>query len=334
MGIYRFMESQHIGQLLKGELRFTALSYYRLLEKVYQDHWIGDCHEGHTITRIDTELISGQDDCGMRQKLADLKILSGDSTSVKMSGVQYIDRVDGFILSFAVGELEDLSKRMSRGSYDACAVFNDIHLIAKIVYETGLTSDGCAVSDVFFPPEVGPVTYDGNEVDLSSSDGHLPASPLLKRKMYKDQQEWRIYFRPRVLMDLDVVTVSADFPDGCIQQQFRDAVTPPGDPWPDLGIIEKPLEVLQKIGHSIFLERMISDSDEVAKYFADVHYRSALLAYWQLRKEHRWSTMDFYFSMDDFAVVVSGLMAKLDHYEVRVTGVDRFDIGRGDYEGA
>lgn len=148
MGFYRFMRSKHVNSVLSGEFRFGSLMYYRLLESVYEDEWIGDSEEGRVITVIkDFYSENGQQNIAERKWLDEMGVSVGEA-EIYMKDSKFIREINGYVLCFAVGERAELETTMLNDDYDSCVSFPDVPLMAKLLYERGVDSQGRPVSDI------------------------------------------------------------------------------------------------------------------------------------------------------------------------------------------
>ncbi|WP_369781851.1 hypothetical protein [Pseudomonas sp. WC2401] len=323
MGFYRFMASKYMDDTLKGKLRFTSLSYYRLMEKVWDDGWIGDCQEGQAFTTIDKlDLPPGVDVDGARKKLEDARMIKGSGFHLTISNLINVSEENGFVLCFAKGELNDLKKEMLRDGYDSCASFRDLDLIARKIYESGVDGEGRRLSDIFDRPIVKDVSYGANQFELREVEGFVRGSALVKREKYIEQNECRIFFSPKVDLDIDFVNVSVDLSGGYVVEEFRLAPIPASIS-KRLDDIEDPLVLLGNIRNKIY---SLGGEEGLALY-KQSQGRAALLAYWQLRKDHRWHRLDTFFCMSNHN---GGSMAQftrlLDQYFELVTGMDYWGV--------
>lgn len=329
MGFYRFVESRHLDSVLRGELRFTALAYYRLMEMVYEDEWIGDSQEGQAISRIKSlSLAAGEDQNGLRKKLEAVGLMLGQNVDLKISNTNFTFEENGFILSFAVGELEDLKQSMWRDSYDACLSFTDIEALASYVYQHGTDGQGRKASDLFYEPVVDAVVYGVNEVDLLAVEKHLEGSPLLKREKYINQKECRIFFKPKIDLDVDVVTFALNVPDGYIVEEFRNTAPPQIKKWIEPETFPDPFGKLVEMGLAIKSVRRSHDElTNDKKELITSYVRVAKFAYWQLRQdrtlEHgRCSRLDSFFCMKNYnGGSITHFVYLLDKYFKRVAGM-------------
>lgn len=331
MGFYRFMASRYMDKTLGGELRLTSLSYYRLMEKLWDDEWIGDSQEGQAFTTIDhLDLPAGQDVDGARGKLEAARFISGSGVNLKINGLTNIAEENGFILSFAYGDLRTLKDEMLRDGYDSCVRFQCIESLACIMYERGVDGSGRKISDFFHAPVVSQVSYEANEHNLRDVDGFVSGSAFVKRVMYKEQKEFRIFFALKAPMDVDFVEVSLVLPVDSICEEFRNVPISESIQKPDLKVVEDPLARLGEIRNMI---HSAEGGDSRLKIFNESLGKDALLAYWQLRKEHRSNRLDTFFCMKvQHGGTMTHFVYLLDKYFSTVKGMSDWEVAGWLYE--
>ena len=347
MGFFRFMSSRYVEDVLGGKLRFTSLSYYRLMEVVYDDCWIGDIQEGVTHAHIEELSIEpGVDSNGMRALLKDQKILDvGEDANVTVKGARVSIEHNGYVLCFAAGELSELKESMWEGDYDACVSFVSIEYLARSLYLHGVTGEGVQVSDVFHPPVIGYVTYADMSVDLTTVSAPVSGSPFLKRTKYSGQQEYRIFFEPKKKVNRDNISICAEFPEGLICKVFSETKPPRKKEMVALKEFDDPLDVLRIVhckmmrSHTRNFEGSweedfegylrlfdIREAEEVND-FRNLYFRDALLAYWQLRKSVPFERLDQIFCREYFSrSVITNFLSALEEYMLLVgnaAGKDR-----------
>lgn len=302
MGFYKFMPSRYIRKALGGEFRFGALMYYRLLELVHDDKWIGDREEGQVTLNVDNVKIApGVVDNNVRGKLNKLGF-SGDG-GIEIKAASFVQRIEGFVFCCSAGELSGLRKHMLEGDYDSCVSIPDIRALVQHLYDHGVCDDGRAVSDVFFPPVADLVNYCGNTTSFHGLNAEFSASPFIKRKDYEKQQEFRVFIQPKRELDVDSITLKID-PLGFVVEEFRNDVVQKLNPEMVSESLEVSLGKLQEI-----LVRMKARRDECSEllfkiggvkgfragrgtYEVDEFHRldkkTALLAYWNLRNKYNY----------------------------------------------
>ena len=297
MSFYRFMDSRYLDDVLAGRFRFTSLAYYRLLEKIFEDEWIGDAHEGlAVITAADINLPAGRDPDGMREKLKALGIFNGDGSTVKIGSVQIALFVEGFVLCFAVGEIEELKLSMLNDAYNGCLVFSDVKSLAVHIYRSGILSDGRSVSDVFHPPAVDYVSYVCNGFNLADVESFAQGSPFVKREKYNGQNEYRIFFAPKhaEAVDVDVVTITVPSPEKYVAEEIRgESVGAHGQGAEDYKVALFRLYEIRGIFESEYRSNSClynSVKDDVRQWPL---YKDMMISYWEARKKLISKKMDY-----------------------------------------
>jgi len=325
MGFYRFMASRYMDKTLGGELRLTSLSYYRLMERLWGNEWIGDNQEGQAFTTIDhLDLPAGQDVDGARGKLEAARLISGSEVDLKINGLTIISEENGFILSFAYGDLHTLKDEMLRDGYDSCVRFQCIESLACNMYQSGVDGSGRKISDFFLAPVVSCVSYKVNEHNLRDVDGVVSGSAFAKRVKYKEQNEFRIFFALKAPMDVDFVEVSVALPVDAICEEFRSVPISKSIQKLDLKVVEDPLERLGEIRNIIY---RTEGGEARVMIFNEFLWKDALLAYWQLRKDYRSSRLDTFFCMKvQHGGTMTNFVYLLDTYFSMVKGMSDWEV--------
>jgi hypothetical protein len=225
MGQYKFLDSRYIDSLLGGQIRFGRLIYYRLLEVVTKDEWIGDASEGVALTHVENISITSEAPNPIaRKRLEEARIVKmGDGSSVSFTNSTFIREVDCYVFCFSVGELRQLTDTMCDPgrpdyAYDGCVSIVDPVTLASAIARTG-TVNGIPVSDKFVV-SAGPVDYRPTAHDFFR-DGVAPANPFKKHHRYSAQQEARIVLTPREPFHSDFVSVTIGSPAILFSEQFR-----------------------------------------------------------------------------------------------------------------
>jgi hypothetical protein len=219
-GIYKFLDKEHLPSILeKVSLKFGRLKYYRLLEAVTGNQWIGDLNEGVCVTESGKIEISPESpNLEAKQALAKARIAHvNESTTLIMEEAKFISQVDCFVLSLAAGDLDTLVQAMcSQGhgnfGYDGCIEIPDLSQLEQLIRSNGKLSDGSCVSELF-AIEVDKVRYEAlTPHDFQSSLAIPPGDPFRKSEIYSTQCEVRVVLYPKERMEIDHVFVSVDFP--------------------------------------------------------------------------------------------------------------------------
>jgi hypothetical protein len=184
LGQYKFLDSIYIDNLLRGQIHFRRLVYYRLMEVVTKDYWIGDASEGVALTKIEN-LSIGPDapDPLSQRRLAEagiIRMVEGASVSIRDCTI--VNEVDCFVFCFSLGDLKQLTNIMCDPdrpdyAYDGCVSLAEPAALADAILHMGIV-DGSPVGDKFVV-SVGPVDYELAEHDFLK-DGVAPANPFKK----------------------------------------------------------------------------------------------------------------------------------------------------------
>lgn len=319
MGFYRFMRSKHVDSVLGGEFRFGSLMYYRLLECVYEDEWIGDSEEGRVITAINNFYSkNGRQNIAERKWLDEMGVSVGNA-EIYMNDCKFISEINGYILCFAVGERAELDMKMLNDEYNSCVSFPDVPFMAKLLYEHGVDSQGRPASHVFEYPHFDFVDYSSKKFVFGEMNGCQQVSPFVKRDKYKEQKEYRIFFQPKAYLDDDFIILKIGNVNGLVVEELRG-----GDVKAEASttLVEPRsvyVRILQELYDGISSERdrkyrlarslygydFSHDSslmgDEV-ELFCREYRKSSLRAYWVLRTEYglKCSRLDQSFSMTSY----------------------------------
>jgi hypothetical protein len=226
LGHYKFLDSRFINCLLAGQLRFGRLLYYRMLETVTKDCWIGDALEGVAHTKIDGLHISPETPNPLaRKRLREARIVEmSELSTMSITNSTFTQEIDCFVFCFASGDLQQLTKTMCPSdrpeyAYDGCVSIADPALLAYAILDSGKI-DGQPVRDSF-SLQLGTVDYEPAEDDFLSK-GVAPADPFKKNHRYAAQQEARIVLIPRLPIDSDFITVTVQRPEIVVREEFRD----------------------------------------------------------------------------------------------------------------
>ncbi|MFS2010352.1 hypothetical protein ACCD06_10815 [Azospirillum sp. CT11-132] len=199
MGIYRFLNKEHVGSLLNGCLRFGSLQRYRLLEEIKGDKWIGDRREYVSESLIEKASSNSPADRDLFKSLKnDGAISVNGSCEVVIQNVKIIKNGNGFVFSMCAGEIEELKESMCNpkddSAYDACIEIKNVELLCAKIWSHG-TVDGTPIPDLFFSISHDRVAYDW---DIASyiPYGTFP-SPFKKLPSYQKQSEYRIFLEPK-----------------------------------------------------------------------------------------------------------------------------------------
>lgn len=295
MASFRFMSGQRIDAALQGKFRLNTLHYYRLLEVLHGDEWIGDIMEGVAPTRLDgIHLKGGGDQPELRKHLSDAGILKdphGYIEDLRIDDSLFIDQVEGCILCFSEGDFETLQSTMCTGGYNSAIKIEGLAAFANHMYQYGQTKDG-PLRDIVWPPEVGRVSYTNEVVDFKTQ-GRLKVSPFLKQKKYLDQAEVRIFFPLRNRSFDDPIDVECFPPDGMIAEVCRNVPTSPSNIKDRIKFEGDAVkELLIIIGEIDGFIPKLNEQPDLAWVVKDRYLRRALSAYWELRDETRYRNLE------------------------------------------
>lgn len=193
---FKFLHADDVEKVLTcRSLKFGRLAYYRLLENVYDDQWIGDAQDGVTRSVVSFEIHDQPIDHPDRDLARQAGFNIAPGSRVVVRGMNIAKFVDGFVLSLSVGNLEPLSAAMCRAAdrpnYNACIEIGVAELIEAV---KNSTFEGRPISETF-TVEHDFIIY----LDDSPGDGRTiaPADPFRKRSIYRSQSEYRIFLLPR-----------------------------------------------------------------------------------------------------------------------------------------
>lgn len=319
MGFYRFMRSKHVDSVLGGEFRFGSLMYFRLLESVYEDEWIGDSEEGRVTTVInDFYSENGQQNIAERKWLAEKGVSVGNA-EIYMNNSKFISEINGYVLCFAVGERAELDGTMLKDEYDSCVSFPDVPLIANLLYERGVDSQGRPASHIFEYPRFDFVDYSSKGFVFGQMNGCQQVSPFVKRDKYKGQKEYRIFFQPKVYLDDDFIILKIADVNGLVVEELRGCDVKDKA----LPTLVEPISVYVRILQELYdglnserdrkyrLARSLYGFDfshdsslmgDEVELFCRKYRKSSVRAYWVLRTEYglKCSRLDQSFSMTNY----------------------------------
>lgn len=299
MGYYRFMSTNHIKSTLEGKLRFRHFSYYRFLEILLgdEDDLIGDAEDGVNFVDIEKLELQGSVSQDMRAKLKQVGFHVEGDVNMVISNHVSINAMEGFLLSFSCGDLEELKRSMVNEDYNACVEFIDLNVLADHIYNYGIVDGFGPVSDHFDPPLVGDVGYANNRVFFEEMKG-VDYTPFLKRKKFREQQESRIVLIPKQNFAGDLLSISVNFPEGYLVEKFRGDVkeraTVEGMADP-LGYLQEVAKVLKSL-ESYPSNNSLKSHGQYMAVAQDANYlkrkwlttdglrKKIAQAYWQLRE--------------------------------------------------
>lgn len=327
MSNYRFMSEKWIGAALDGKIRLTSLDHYRLMEVVFEDGWIGDTEEGVARTTLtELEFTSDCDQPVLRERLRDVGIVLSNSCGA-INGSEVIRMTNGFVVCFASGDIDSLREAMCQGEYDSCIEVDDLQGFAMRILQTGITSKGIHLKDVFGAPVVSRVVYSDEKSDIRYRNA-AAASPFLKRDKYKGQCEVRIFFPLLAYVHDYFIDVVFNPGEGIVKEIFRGVETKASQDKPPLVFPDHPIkELLIILGEIDNYYEGGSPGDEVIDEIIAKYSRRALLAYWVLRTEERSRNLELFFINPSWSGgTVTGFRSTLREYLAKVMGYEGSDV--------
>jgi hypothetical protein len=230
---YKFLHSEHVDQMLSGEVRFSKLSLFRKMEKKNAS-WIADKMEGTTELQIShyhideatPEAIAKFNATFAPAGTSPFFQLAPGSKNITISGggkIAFGRADDPYIFSCSQGSLDELTKTMCEASddaKDACVRITNLPALAQRIINESATKD--------LPKRpfrmkfcVGPIRY--AKVSVKQGEPVEAPSPFTKDVSFREQQEVRIALLPSIDGDLpDVVTFRIPRPHQLIREIFRD----------------------------------------------------------------------------------------------------------------
>lgn len=180
---YKFLRSEHLPALLGGSVRLGSLGYYRLLEGLSGDDWIGDKSEA----RVNAQIADG------------LYTAPGGG-HIRFTNCTPLVTGDGYVFSFSRGDFDPLSalfqqSRPGMDGYSGCVRVLDAdrlrHALAR-----GTIANGALAGSTLHSlgrVELQEVTYKDSPPLQLHPFGALPkGNPFLKSAKFSTQSEVRI----------------------------------------------------------------------------------------------------------------------------------------------
>lgn len=300
--------------MLEGCLRVGNARYYRLLELVSGDEWIGDKAEATAVG--DTGPLSitpSNSDPKTLQMLEDNRIanISPGSSFIVKDGVKIISYAHCYIFSFSVGVLENLKSIMCdttrpQYAYNGCLEILDIEGLCECLWSKGKV-DEKPLQEFFTKMEHGAVKYSGQLNDPWSAP--IQADPFLKAQKYTSQSEYRIIFHSRPETKGDHKTILFPDVDKFFRIAFQDLTSSPPskksqkrtkkETVTHLANIQKIMKKQSDKESQLFIDRHDNALEESARMRAEFneefvahHLRPLIEAYWALRSHHPSEELD------------------------------------------
>jgi hypothetical protein len=327
MVCFRFMSDKWIDAALAGSFRLRSLSEYRLMEAVYEDEWIGDLMEGtEHIAVTGIEILSGDGQSELRNRLSEARLITmDDSSSVVIEDGLMVRVINGYVLCFAEGDFEQLKDLMCIGDYNSAIKIDDLNAFASCLYESGVSSKHGPIKNIFYPPEVGSISYTGKTGDIRYQNV-VDVTAFVKREKYKSQSEIRIFF-PLIDQSLDdPVDVEFSPPIGMIEEVFRCAHTQSSlvkkYDYLEGDAVQELLDILKEFESWLF---DLSGEQKSAEFMRAAYSRRILLAYWTLRDRERCKNLEHFFVNPYWnGGAVTGVRMFLHDYLAKINGVDKY----------
>lgn len=206
MQIYRLMEKEHSGSLLRGSFRFGRLRYYQMREVVFEDESIGDAQEGVVsaapVTAIFTD---GEAIDTASTNLAKSGFIDYQGGTAMFFGTTFTKEIDCFVSSWSTSATPDLSG--AGAAYDTCVIAAGAKSLAYYLSNLGVESKSRSrIQELFKPILARRVQYQDSTYNFSECP--LPdADPFRKRTRYRYQSEYRLLLIPRTAISADFVTI-------------------------------------------------------------------------------------------------------------------------------
>lgn len=153
MSTFKFLHAKDIPSVLGGSVLFGSARYYRLMEVVFEDKWIGDKNEGVWRGFMGPISITPENrDESLVNRLEQLGIanVSKGGTFVGKR-IDIIIECDDYIFSVSKGDLPDLARVMLNpsqplGGYDGCVEIFDLEQFRNHLWNHG-TINGRSIKD-------------------------------------------------------------------------------------------------------------------------------------------------------------------------------------------
>ena len=225
MKLYKFLHHEHADLLSEGSFRFGGDTYYRLLDYATGDDNIGDKYEAIGVTEaenlvFDRSIVSESEIEEFERETAKFGCrVDGGGEIIINSGI-FINRFPCYILSFSVGELNELTEVFcgddSFSKYSACISFSDINALANLIWNHGVVQGlGSGGSDVpvreyFDNFHAGQVVYKENQGKYDGGEV-FQGNPFIKHPKYFKQNEFRIILiKDNLTHQLDYVDIRCE----------------------------------------------------------------------------------------------------------------------------
>jgi len=215
MGVYKFTDDDGLGYFLKGQLRFSNLNRYRVLEAAFDDDKIGDRDEATGENLLNLE-VRGDEQSKAHDDLARMGLgISGPGT-VRLRDAKLINITQGYVLCLAHGAFDrlvpELTKPSAIGVYHRCVRLNGL---VPFLHELcdGVLFEGRPLGETFCVNcEI--VTYIPRETNVYEETQQLAVGdPFFKDIKYEGQSELRIFLDPKRAVNLEHICVQIERPE-------------------------------------------------------------------------------------------------------------------------
>lgn len=181
---YKFLRAEHLDYVVDGSLRLGSLQSYRLAERFFGNQWIGDRNDAVLEMPVHDGVVLG----------------TGGRIAVIVNGNRAISTAEGFVFSFAEGEIGPLKEEFGKdrpgmSGYSSCVeILDPTQLLEAIKAGTCISGihAGKIVADVG-AVKLAAVTYDRTADAISPFGGNCPPNAFVKDARFSIQREWRVF---------------------------------------------------------------------------------------------------------------------------------------------
>lgn len=224
MTFLKFINKAHAERMLAGHIRITNIDYYRIMDAVFNEKWIGDRNDGAEKYEVE-DIENGE---GNRSTIALAEEALGLMPESKMTmiGNKYTSApADVFLFCMSNGSLEEFadlfgSDRSGSAGYDCCISIKSPIMLARSIRDGIIEGPdrfkNRRAGDLFTQFGCGEVVY-GKKFEWPR-DGTIPQSwGFSKEKIFEQQKEYRIAFYPNQEIGVDYLDVFCPFLPGLIE---------------------------------------------------------------------------------------------------------------------
>jgi len=191
-GAYKFVEPEHIPNLMSGHIRLGSLEHYQDVERPeIRDEMEGaqKYFQSRTVV-VDPNTEDGRQ---LQRKLAEVRVVAGPGTTFE--NCTFENRLTSLhVFCYSVGPLAELTKHWF--DYHGCVEIVDQELLARSIFDNGILYSGPLVMPVkqaFRRIERGSVIYDAGPRDIVTEEP-VAVSPLRKERRFAEDREVRLVF--------------------------------------------------------------------------------------------------------------------------------------------